>query len=132
MTDPSMDVEHTARAFPSPKHSRPARSLTYQCGGHIYQAVIGQQRTRFDNAIGWLGRRKSAGQTQRPSGTTVLSIVATRAAVEIWSREPSRDWPNPSLVARDSVLNIDYLDDQDAIAGLWQVSRLENGDSSVG
>jgi hypothetical protein len=117
MTDPSMDVEHTARAFPSPKHSRPARSLTYKCGGHIYEAVIGQQRTRFDNAIGWLGRRKLGGQAAlQPSGTTVLSIVATATAVEIWSREPSRDWPNPSLVARDAVLNIDYLDDQNAIA----------------
>ena len=116
MTNPSMDVEHIARAFPSPKHSRPARSLTYQWGGHIYEAVIGQQRTRCDDAIGWLGRRKAAGQGRRPSGTTVLSIVATQAAVEIWSREPSRDWPNPSLVTRDAVLTIDYLDDQDAIA----------------
>jgi hypothetical protein len=117
MTKPSMDVEHVARAFPSPKHSRPARSLTYQSGGHIYEAVIGRQRTRCDNGIGWLGCRKPAGRARRPSGSTVLSIVATQAAVEIWSREPSRDWPNPSLVDRAAVLNIDYLDDPDDIAG---------------
>jgi len=116
VTNPSMDVEHIARAFPSPKHSRPARSLTYEWGGHVYEAVIGQQRTRCDKAIGWLGRMMPAGQGRRTTGTTVLSIVATQAAVEIWSREPSRDWPNPSLVGRDAVLNIDYLDDQDAIA----------------
>src|SRR5215467_9701556 len=114
MTNPSMDVEQSARTFPSPKNSRPARSLTYQCGGHIYQAVIGQQRRRCDTAMPGRGKLARAG---RLSGNTVLSIVATQAAVEIWSREPSRDWPNPSLVARDAVLNIDYLDDPDSMAG---------------
>jgi hypothetical protein len=50
----------------------------------------------------------------------VLSIVATRSAVEIWSREPARDWPNPSLIAHDEVLSIDYLDGPDAIASIWR------------
>jgi hypothetical protein len=111
MTRRKSDVEHAARAFPSPHNSRPARSLTYQWEGHIYQATIGQKRRKYDNAAGtavrWMVARSGG---RRPSGSVVLSIVATKAAVEIWSREPTCGWPNPSLVALDSVLDIDYLD----------------------
>ena len=116
MTKSKLDVEHTARAFPSPKGSRPARSLTYHCGGHIYRAVIGQPRRQCDELSGAANHRKPAGRTRSVSGSTVLSIVATQAAVEIWSREPARDWPNPSLVAHGAVLNIDYLDNADVVA----------------
>jgi hypothetical protein len=122
MTNASMDVEYRARAFPSPQDSRPARSLTYRCGGHIYQAVIGQPRRQCDDAVGAAGRRKPAGRAGLASGNTVLSIVATRASVEIWSREPTRDWPNPSLVAHDAVLNIDYLESPDIVTSLRLVS----------
>ena len=115
MTNASMDVEHIARAFPSPKDSRPARSLTYRCGGLIYRAVIGQPR-RCDEAGGPARRGKHSGRASLATGDTVLSIVATRAAVEIWCREPTRDWPNPSLIDHDAVLTIDYLDSLDTIA----------------
>jgi len=63
-------------------------------------------------------RRKTRSLAGRASGNTVLSIVATRRAVEIWSREPARDWPNPSLVAHNAVLSIDYLDSPEVIASL--------------
>jgi hypothetical protein len=116
MTNDSVDVEHSAREFPSPKDSRPARSLTYRWGGHIYQAVIGRQRRLCDAARGADGPGTAAGSAGRASGNTVLSIVATEAAVEIWSREPTRGWPNPSLVAHDAVLHVDYLDRSDTIA----------------
>src|SRR5215469_7014769 len=116
MTKPKMDVEHTARGFPSPQGSRPARSLTYRCGGHIYRAVIGQPRRRCDELGGAASHGKPAVRTRSVSGSTVLSIVATQAAVEIWSREPASDWPNPSLVAHGAVLNIDYLDSADVAA----------------
>ena len=116
MTKPKMDAEHVARAFPRPKGSRPARSLTYHCGGHIYRAVIGQPRRKCDELGGAASHGKPTGRTGSVSGSTVLSIVATRAAVEIWSREPALDWPNPSLVAHGAVLNIDYLDSADVIA----------------
>jgi hypothetical protein len=115
MTKSSMDVEHIARAFPSPMDSRPARSLTYQWGGHIYQAVIGRQRRHCD-ADGAAGRSVAVRPGRGAGGNTVLSIVATKAAIEIWSREPARGWPNPSLVAHDAVLHIDYLDEPDTIA----------------
>jgi hypothetical protein len=46
----------------------------------------------------------------------VISIQATKAAVEIWSKEPAFGWPNPSLVAHDAVLDIEYLDEPDAVA----------------
>ena len=108
MTYVSTDVEHIARAFPSPDDSKPARSLIYQCGGHIHRAVIGQPRALCDDAGRAAGRRK-ANQARR-SGTTVLSIIATPRAVEIWTREPTRGWPNPSIVDHDAVLSIDYLD----------------------
>jgi len=117
MTNAGTDVEHIAWAFPSPKDSRPARSLTYHCGDHIYQAVIGQQRRQCDAAARAAGRGPSS-RARPASGNTVLSIVATRRAVEIWSREPARDWPNPSLVAHDAVVSIDYLDSPEAIASL--------------
>jgi len=42
--------------------------------------------------------------------------VATNAAIEIWSREPAKGWPNPSLVAHEAVVNIDYLEDLGTIA----------------
>jgi len=116
MTKARMDVEHIARAFPSPKGSRPARSLTYHCGGHIYRAVIGQPRRQCDGLSGGTSHGNPAGRTGPASGSTVLSIVATLAAVEIWSREPAHGWPNPSLVAHGAVLNIDYLDSPDVIA----------------
>jgi hypothetical protein len=115
MIQSSTDAEHIARAFPSPKDSRPARSLTYQCCGHIYRAVIGQPRRQCEGVSDPARRRKPAGREGRASGNTVLSIVATHAAVEVWSRE-TREWPNPSLVGHDAVLDIDYLDDPDAIA----------------
>ncbi len=114
MTTASADVEHMARDFPRPKDSTPARSLTYHCGGHIYRAAIGQPRTQCDDAGRGAGR-KTGNRAGRASGNTVLSIVATRRAVEIWSREPARDWPNPSLVAHDAVLTIDYLDNPERI-----------------
>jgi len=117
MTRPKLDVEHMARAFPSPHNSRPARSLTYQWEGHIYQATIGQKRRQHDNAVGSAGNRMAnRPSVRRASGNVVLSIVATKAAVEIWSREPTSGWPNPCLVALDSVLDIDYLDEPDVIA----------------
>jgi len=122
MTKASTDVEHIARAFPSPEDSRPARSLTYHCGGHIYLAVIGQPR-RQCNEAGRAAGHGTGSRAGRASGNTVLSIVATRRAVEIWSREPARDWPNPSIVAHDAVLSIDYLDGPEAIAqcGGWRL-----------
>jgi len=116
MNKPKTDVEHIARAFPSPKGSRPARSLTYHCSGHIYRAVIGQPRRQCVGASGAPSHGKTARRPGPASGSMVLSIVATQAAVEIWSREPARDWPNPSLVAHGAVLNIDYLDSSDVIA----------------
>jgi len=131
MTTPSAEAEQIARAFPSPKHSRPARSLTYQFGGHIYRAVIGQPRTRCADAGRGAGRwpGKRAG---RASGSVVLSIVATRQAVEIWSCEPARGWPNPSIVAHDAVLSIDYLDNPGTIEFTqrthnWSSSSCQNG-----
>ena len=39
----------------------------------------------------------------------------SRGAVEIWCREPARDWPNPSLISPDDILTIDYFDDPDTI-----------------
>lgn len=117
MTNVSTDVEHLAWAFPSPKDARPARSLTYHCGDHIYRAVIGQQRRQCDDP-GRAADRRIGRRSGKASGNTVLSIVATRRAVEIWSREPARDWPNPSLVAHDAVLSIDYLDSPETIANL--------------
>ena len=118
MTKPSMDAENIARAFPRPLDSRPARSLTYHCDGRIYRAVIGEPRRQRD-AASRAGRVEPAWpQGRRASGNTVVSIVATRAAVEIWSCEPAGDWPNPSLVAPDAVLNIDYLDNPDSLASL--------------
>jgi hypothetical protein len=109
MIEPSTDTEHIARAFPSPKHSRPARSLTYEWSGHVYRAVIGQLRRKCDDSRrgGGRGKWKRAGKA---SGSVVLSIVATRQAVEIWCCEPARGWPNPSMVPHDAVLSIDYLD----------------------
>jgi hypothetical protein len=104
MTDASTDVEQRARIFPSPENSRSARSLTYRSGGRIYSAVIGQAR-----------KQRDAAGVAPASGSTVLSIVATHSAVEIWCREPARDWPNPSLVSQDDILSIDYFDDQDPI-----------------
>src|SRR6266700_678656 len=102
MTKPSMDAEHIARAFPRPQDSRPARSLTYHRDG---ASRVGHVEPAWPQGRG-------------ASGNTVLSIVATRAAVEIWSCEPAGDWPNPSLVAPDAVLNIDYLDNPDSLASL--------------
>jgi hypothetical protein len=122
MSKASADVEHIARDFPRPKDSTPARSLTYHCGGHIYRAAIGQPRAQCDDA-GRAAGRKTDSQAGWASGNTVLSIVATRRAVEIWSREPARDWPNPSLVAHDAVLSIDYLDNPEVIASLQPRSR---------
>ena len=116
MTKCSTDVEHIARAFPSPRDSRPARSLTYQCGGHLYQAVIGRQRQQCDNPGVAAACGRTTGGAGRASGNTVLSIVATNAAIEIWSREPAKGWPNPSLVAHEAVVNIDYLEDLGTIA----------------
>ena len=115
MSKPSTDVEHIARAFPSPKDSRPARSVVYHCSGHIYSAIIGKPRWQCDDARRAAGRGTGI-RAGLASGSTVLSIVATRRAVEIWSREPARDWPNPSLVSHDAVLSIDYLDGPEAIA----------------
>jgi hypothetical protein len=113
MTNRSMDVEHIARAFPSPKDSRPARSLTYQWGGHTYRAVIGHQRRQCEDRA---GRGPAIQPAQRVSGNTVLSIVATKSAIEIWSREPTRGWPNPCLIAHHAVLDIEYLDKPEPIA----------------
>jgi hypothetical protein len=115
MTNSSMRVEHIARAFPSPDGSRPARSLTYQCGGHIYRTVIGQPRRQCEAGCP-AGCGRATRGADRASGNTVLSIVATQNAIEVWSREPALDWPNPSLVAPDAVLAIDYLDNPDALA----------------
>jgi len=69
---------------------------------------------RWASAAGpptWTGGRR------RTSGNTVISIVATSAAVEIWSRDPPQGWPNPSLLAHDAVLSIDFLDNPGVIAG---------------
>ena len=102
MTDASTDVEQRARSFPSPENSRPARALTYHCGGRVYSAAIGQPRKQCGATCGTAA-----------SGSMVLSIVATHSAVEIWCREPARDWPNPSIVSPHDILSIDYLDDAD-------------------
>jgi len=109
----SMDVEHVARAFPSPKDSKPVRSVTYHCGDHIYQAVIGQRRSKCDDWGRGDGLRP-ARLGRRASGRAVLSIVATSRAVEIWSREPATDWPNPSLIGYDAIVGIEYLDKPEA------------------
>jgi len=122
MTKASADVEHIARDLPRPNDSTPARSLTYHRGGHIYRAAIGQPRAQCDDA-GRAAGRKTGSRPGWAGGNTVLSIVATRRAVEIWSREPARDWPNPSLVAHDAVLSIDYLDNPEVIASLQPRSR---------
>jgi len=122
MTKASADVEHIARDLPRPNDSTPARSLTYHRGGHIYRAAIGQPRAQCDDAGRAVGR-KTGSRPGWAGGNTVLSIVATRRAVEIWSREPARDWPNPTLVAHDAVLSIDYLDNPEVIASLQPRSR---------
>ncbi|MGN6676789.1 MAG: hypothetical protein ACTHKL_03290, partial [Streptosporangiaceae bacterium] len=111
----SMDVEHIARAFPRPQDSRPVRSLTYQWDGRIYRAVIGGKRRPYDNAPDSAARRASR-SSGPASGNLVLSIVATKAGIEIWSREPPRGWPNPSLVTLDAVVDIDYLDEPRGVA----------------
>jgi hypothetical protein len=69
MTNASMDVEHIARAFPSPKDSRPARSLTYRCRGRVYRAVIGQPRRQCDDAASPAGPGKPAGRAGWPAAT---------------------------------------------------------------
>lgn len=107
MTTPGMDWERTARLFPRPAASRPARSVTYRLGSDVYQAVIGHRRTRWARMA---GPEIATGRRLRASGSTVISIVATARAVEIWSREPPEGWPNPSVLVHDSVLSIDYLD----------------------
>jgi hypothetical protein len=112
----SMDVEHSARAFPRPHDSRPVRSLTYHWDGRIYRAVIGGKRRQYGNARDSAARRHAARASGPASGNLVLSIVATKAGIEIWSREPTRGWPNPSLVALDEVVDIDYLDEPRAVA----------------
>lgn len=120
MTKRSVDCEQRARAFPSPIGSRPARSLTYRCGGRIYLAVIGRQRRRWDGARGVCDAVAEFARAGPGSGNTVISIVATKAAVEIWSREPTLGWPNPSLIPHDAVLSIEYLDKTDTVASLGQ------------
>jgi hypothetical protein len=112
----SMDVEHIARAFPRPQDSRPVRSLTYQWDGHIYRAVIGGKRHQCESARSSVAHRNVSRSRGPATGNLVLSIVATKAGVEIWSREPPRGWPNPSLVAPDAVVDIDYLDEHCATA----------------
>jgi hypothetical protein len=107
-------------SFPSPRGSRPARSLAYQCGGRIYLAVIGHQRRRWDGARGAAAATAAFARAGPGSGNTVISIVATKAAIEIWSREPTLGWPNPSLVPHDAVLSIEYLDKPDTVASLWR------------
>lgn len=113
MTTQGMDWERTARLFPRPAGSRPARSVTYRWGSDTYQAVIGHRRTRRARRA---GLRRATERRERPSGNTVIGIIATPKAVEIWSREPPDGWPNPSVLALDSVLGIDYLDIHGVIA----------------
>jgi hypothetical protein len=112
----SMDVEHIARGFPRPQYSRPVRSVTYHWDGCIYRAVIGGKRRQYDNAPDSAARRRGSKSSGPASGNLVLSIVATKAGIEIWSREPPRGWPNPSLVTLDAVVDIDYLDEPRAVA----------------
>jgi hypothetical protein len=112
----SMDVEHIARAFPRPQDSRPVRSLTYHWDGRIYRAVIGGKRRPYDTAPDSAARRRASRSSGPASGNVVLSIVATKAGIEIWSREPPRGWPNPSLVTLDAVVDIDYLDEPRGVA----------------
>ena len=114
MTTPGMDWDRAARLFPRPAGSRPARSVTYHWGSDIYQAIIGHRRTR--SAIS-PGRATATRRRKRTSGNTVISIVVTATAVEIWSREPPQGWPNPSVLAHDTVLSIDYLDNPGVIGG---------------
>jgi hypothetical protein len=116
MTRRSLDAEDVARAFPSPQNSRPARSLTYEYQGCIYQAIIGRKRRQWDDSVGSRTPRARTSSASRATGNVVLSIVANKAAIEIWSREPACGWPNPSLVALDSVLDINYLEDPEADA----------------
>ena len=111
-----MDVDHIARAFPRPHDSRPVRSLTYEWDGRIYRAVIGGKRRQYGSGRDSAARRNGSRSTGPASGNLVLSIVATKAGIEIWSREPPRGWPNPSLVALDAVVDIDYLDEPGAVA----------------
>jgi hypothetical protein len=82
----SMDVEHIARAFPRPQDSRPVRSLTYQWDGHIYRAVIGGKRHQCESARSSVAHRNVSRSRGPATGNLVLSIVATKAGVEIWSR----------------------------------------------
>ena len=114
MSTPGMDWERTARLFPRPAGARPARSVTYQWGSDVYQAVIGHRRMRWASAV---GPATATGGRRRTSGNTVISIVATTTAIEIWSKDPSLGWPNPSLLAHDNVLSIDFLDSPGVIAG---------------
>lgn len=105
------DRDRQARVFPGPSGSRPARSLIYIHGGDTYKATIGRPRKRYPQAppAGPVipdGPYRAEGQE---SGNTVIAIVVRDQLVEVWSKEPSDGWANPSLIPHGEVLNIQYL-----------------------
>jgi hypothetical protein len=104
--------ERRARSFPAPRGSEPALSVLYRQDGHQYQATVGQRRRRCPR---WPRTRRDAHATGpfarwRETGNTVIGIVVRHGLVEVWSREPALGWPNPSLLARDDVMNIQFAE----------------------
>jgi hypothetical protein len=104
------DWDRQARVFPGPSGSRPARSLIYIHGGDTYKATIGRPRKRYPRAPcrSVVPDAPHRGEGQE-SGNRVIAIVVTDTLVEVWSKEPSDGWANPSLVPHGEVLSIQYL-----------------------